>query len=221
MSEPIKPVLKKNFFTAEEYGDIYEVVVRTMQRGLDEAKDKYAYMAKLTNNGFIVLFENDSIRFPDSIHSKARIEMEKLVDGAEMEDPGILFARYTKDSGAIPTLMPHCDRATPKTSIAITIPLDQTLQWDIYVKDEKFKIQKNDALFMSGSHDPHWRPDLAFGDEDYYDILLIQSYQVHDHDLLTEEFRDNMDRLCGMYMHKYSEELAHSLLKVYDSDGCQ
>ena len=49
--EPAKPdhFVEENFFTAEEYGAIYDVVVKTMQRGLDEAGDKWAFFLKISN----------------------------------------------------------------------------------------------------------------------------------------------------------------------------
>lgn len=217
--EPLTPTLQKEYLTAEEYGDIYSVVVNTMQRGLDEANDKYAYMTNLTNNGFIAIFENNDIQFPEYIREKIKLSMEKLM-GVEVEHVGIMFARYTWDS-AMPTLMPHCDRAMPSMAITNTIALDQTKHWDIYVEDQKFDIKTNDVLWFSGSHQVHWRPDSKFEKDDYYDILLCQTFFKGDTNLLPESHFEAMDKKSSEYMDKYKDLLTESLSKVYDVDGCQ
>ena len=216
---PIKPILESDYFTAREYGQIYDVVVKVMQRGIDEANDKYAYMLNLTNNGFMAIFEDEKVRFPESVRNKVKQRMTDLCD-EEVEDVGIMFARYTLDS-ALPTLMPHCDRAMPKIAITATIPLNQTKQWDFYVNDEKFEVGVNDAVWFSGNHHVHWRPDANFAPEDYYDIFLVQSFPKNDEPRLPESHYEERDQEAGKYMQKYKDLLTESLLKVYDPDGCQ
>jgi Ribonuclease G/E len=121
MSIKPEPHVEDNFFSPEEYGAIYDTVVKTMQRGLDEAGDKYAYMTNVTNNGFFVLNEDEEgkVKFPDSIKEKIRKKMEILVQ-EPVQPIGLMFARYTHDS-SLPSLMPHCDKHHKKQHITVSI----------------------------------------------------------------------------------------------------
>ena len=93
--EPAKPdhFIEENFFTAEEYGQIYDVVVKTMQRGIDEAGDQWAFFLQISNNGFYILNEDEEgkVRYPQSIKDKIKTRMEHLV-GEPVREPGVFFA---------------------------------------------------------------------------------------------------------------------------------
>jgi hypothetical protein len=89
-------------------------------------------------------------------------------------------------------------------SVTTTIELDTTLDWEIYVEDQKFNLNKNEMLVFSGSHHTHWRPYIEFGDDDYFDIIILQSSLDKENDVqLDEEFFEMRDRKSGEFIHKY------------------
>jgi hypothetical protein len=113
------------------------------------------------------------IMYPDSVKQKFKTRIESLV-GEEVREPGLFFARYTKEAG-LPSLMPHCDKHHDRMHVTNTIQLNKTVDWDFYVEDTLYETKTNDAVWFSGSHHVHFRPDSNFEDEDYYDIFLMSS----------------------------------------------
>jgi hypothetical protein len=96
--------------------------------------------------------------------------------------------------------MPHYDRALTDATFSLAIVLDNTIDWDIYVEGEQFMPRKNDAVLFSGSHHIHYRPDIEFKDEDYYDIMVCQFYEDTDQDItLDEEHIEYMNGLTGKW----------------------
>jgi hypothetical protein len=209
--EPAKPdhYLEPSFFTAEEYGQIYDVVVKTMQRGLDEAGDKWAFFLKISNNGFYILNEDEEgkVRYPEAIKNKIKSRMETLM-GEPVRDPGVFFARYTNEAG-MPSLMPHCDKHHDRMHVTNTIQLNKT---DV-----------NDAVWFSGSHHVHFRPDSNFKDGDYYDIFLVSSQRIADEkNPLDKEWFATQENLCGYFANmRYKDVFEKTLKKQYEVDGCQ
>lgn len=218
MSNPMKPVQLENTFTDEEYSAIYKHVYELMDKGVREHQDKYHYLEKLTNNGFIAIMSPDN--FDISIGKKLRSLFANYI--SDPVNPGFLFARYTWDSGDAPTLMPHCDRSEKFIGCYGTVQLDSTLDWDFYVEDEKFQMNKNSSVWFTGTHQPHWRPDRYFGPEDYYDILLAQSHTDNDPNPLTEQHYIDMDVKSLEVANKYKDTLLkQTYIKTYSEDGCQ
>jgi hypothetical protein len=222
MSIKPEPHVEDNFFSPEEYGAIYDTVVKTMQRGLDEAGDKYAYMTNVTNNGFFVLNEDEEgkVKFPDSIKEKIRKKMEILVQ-EPVQPIGLMFARYTHDS-SLPSLMPHCDKHHKKQHITVSIQLNKTVDWDFWVEDNVYQTEKNQGVWFSGSHHNHFRPDSNFGPEDYYDIFLCSSQRINDTgEDLTPEWFDKQEENFSIAFDKYKHLFPKGLQKQYEVDGCQ
>ena len=223
--EPAKPdhFLEPNFFTAEEYGAIYDIVVKTMQRGIDEADDQWAYFLKISNNGFYILNEDSEgkVRYPESVREKIKKKMEALM-GEPVRDPGMFFARYTKDAGW-PSLMPHCDKHHDRMHVTNTIQMNKTIDWDYYVEDTLYETKSNDAVWFSGSHHVHFRPDSNFEEGDYYDIFLVSSQRINDEkNPLDKKWFDTQENLCGHFMNvRYRHLLEKTLQKQYEADGCQ
>ena len=215
--------LEPNFFTAEEYGQIYDIVVKTMQRGIDEANDQWAYFLKISNNGFYILNEDEEgkIRYPEAIKNKIKSKMEVLM-GEPVRDPGMFFARYTNEAGW-PSLMPHCDKHHDRMHVTNTIQLNKTVDWDYYVEDTLYKTNSNDAVWFSGSHHVHFRPDSNFNDGDYYDIFLVSSQRINDEkNPLDKKWFDTQENLCGHFMNvRYRHMFDKTLQKQYEVDGCQ
>ena len=217
MSTPIKPTSFNNIFSDHEIELIYKTVDETFAKGLADHGDKYHYMTKLTNNGFIAIMEPD--KFDQSIGDKFKAVASTLIDNPR--GCGFLFARYTPDSGDMPSLMPHCDRSEKKMGLYGTVELKKTIDWDFYVEDEKFDMSFNNSVWFTGTHQPHWRPDANFGPDDYYDIIICQTVSLDDQYLLTEEDRSEMDIKAHAIEVKHKDLLVNGLLKQYNPDGCQ
>lgn len=218
MSKPIKPAQLNNTFTDEEYNAIYDCVNKIMQNGINDHNDKYHYMTKLTNNGFIAILSPEG--FDPIIAKKLKSLATQFI--SDPSNVGFLFARYTWDSGDAPTLMPHCDKSEKYMGLYGTVELNKTIDWDFYVEDEKFEMNKNSSVWFTGTHQPHWRPDKEFGPNDYYDILLCQTHSSSDNALLSEEEISIMDKKATSFSLKYKDTLLQKgWAKQYSEDGCQ
>lgn len=206
----LKPFVLKDFLSEEHISSIYETINEAIAKSEEEHGEPYmGDMNKLGNNGFVVFFDN----FKPEVRNAVKKGLEDAI-GHEIEDPGILFCRYTVDSGQHPRLLPHADRAMPYPAITCTVELNTSLDWDIYVEDDKFNLERNDILLFSGSHTVHWRPDAVFEKDDYFDILLCQSVlKKPDQERLTDEFFENMDKHSGELIHKYRNLLKQSLTR--------
>jgi hypothetical protein len=211
-----QPFVSKDFLPPEIYEEVYTAVNSQIAKNLAEGKDAYAEpfsKAVCENNGFIVLFEC----VPPYVYE---FFQEKMSEAFEVKTarPNLLFARYTHDSGFAPRLLPHADRAVKTQSVTMTVELDSTLDWDIYIEDERFKLGKNAGVFFSGSHQTHFRPHQEFGKDDYYDILLVQGPidAPGQEQMNNENHFNNMDKRAGDFINKYRDILEGSLQRTKD-----
>ena len=197
-----EPFVVHQFLPPEIYSKTYEIVDSLVEKNTKESGDPYSEpFVKAGSNGFVILFEP----FEDDVYDWMQKEFTELV-GQPVRRPNILFARYTKSSGFSPRLLPHTDRVMKYPSVTMTVELDATLPWDLYVEEEKFEMARNQAVFFSGSHQMHYRPYPNFRKQDYYDILLVHStLDLPDQEELTEEHFDKMDKLSGEYIQRKYE----------------
>jgi hypothetical protein len=223
---PQRPHLELDFFTTEELEGIYKAVQETMDKGRADADDRWHYFKKNTNNGFNVIFfserrDGDLPGLPQEVEDKLRTKLEEKA-GGPVDHIGVLYARYTLESGAIPTLMPHQDRSESHVAYMCTVELSSNIDWNFYVGDEEFQMMKNQAVWFSGTNQPHWRPDYDFQEKDYYDILLFQTHAIDDENPLSEDHYDEGDVIGNEYATKYAHLLKNSIAKAQMSDGrCQ
>lgn len=223
---PQAPHLEPGFFTDEEMADIYLAVNNTMDKGIKDAQDKWTYFKKNTNNGFNVIFFSERRQgelpgLSQKVEDKLRLKLEEKA-GGPVGHIGVLWARYTLESGDIPTLMPHQDRSETHVAYMCTVELDSNIDWNFYVGDEEFEMKKNQAVWFSGTNQPHWRPDYDFKEKDYYDILLFQTHAEDDENPLSEDHYDEGDEIGNEYSIKYAHLLKNSIAKAQMSDGrCQ
>jgi len=203
----IKPFVLKDFLSDELRAAVYKTINDQIKYNVDKFNDPWAEeFKKLQSNGFIAYFD----RFDESTIKGIQSAIEMAI-GHPIKRPGVIFARYTVESGRNPRLRPHIDRAMRNPAITCTVELDATLDWDIYVEDTKFNLEGSDGLFFSGSYQPHWRPDQKFEESDYFDILLCQSTLDLDNDIeLTDEFFNEKDKVSMMYSEKYAHMLVES-----------
>ena len=201
----IEPFQIDQFFTKDQIDLVYSVIDEKMERGHREKGDKYDEFFKFQGNGFITSNKDWPIELVNIIKNKA----EELGQGhVPYENVVLIYARYTHDSGGAPNLTPHVDVVTNKTLYTCTVRLRSLKQWDFYVKDEKFEMGLyGSAVWLTGNQDAHWRPDLEFGQGDYYDILLCQAWSDDDNDLYPEDHKDKMLAQEKEYCEKYKDML--------------
>jgi hypothetical protein len=183
----LKPKLIENLFTEEQYTNLYSQI------------EKYSsipqYVRVVDELGYIatdIYLNNDA---SNVLWKKIGTEL-----GISIERISTHYARYSLQSGHKPLLMPHYDRALTKAMFSLAIVLDSTFNWDIYVEGEKFVPRKNDGVLFSGSHQVHWRPDVEFKEDDYYDIIVCQFEELTDEDRsLSKEHKETMDERNGLW----------------------
>jgi hypothetical protein len=204
----LTPIVVSDFLTEEQLASIYKTINAQISKNLEDGKAKYEEgFEVVNNNGFVVYFDN----FEHSVLAAIKENLEKAIN-APVHKPGVLFARYTRESGFRPRLRPHADRAIDRPSVTATLELDTTLDWDIYVNDDRYNLLNNEILIFSGSRDIHWRPDIEFNDSDYFDVIILQtSMDIEDDTILDEEYFREMDKKSGQYIGKYRHMLERSL----------
>jgi hypothetical protein len=183
----LKPKLIENLFTEEQYTNLYSEIEKYSSRPeYVRVVDELGYTATdiyLNNDASNVLWKK--------IGTELGIRIERI---------STHYARYSLQSGHKPLLMPHYDRALTKAMFSLAIVLDSTFNWDIYVEGEKFVPRKNDGVLFSGSHQVHWRPDVEFKEDDYYDIMVCQFEELTDEDRsLSKEHKETMDERNGQW----------------------
>lgn len=204
----LEPFQIENFFTPELIDLVYKNVDEVMAKGLAEKNDKYADMFKFANNGFITLYKGWDNKLSNAIKNKAQ---ELGQNSIPPSNTILIFARYTRDSGGPPNLVPHADVVVNKTMYTCTVRLKSTKQWDIYVKDTKFDMpNEGSAVWFTGNQDVHWRPDIDFGPDDYYDILLCQAWSDIDNEEYPAGHKDSMREQESYYVNKYRDMLKNS-----------
>ena len=180
----LKPEIIKDIFSNYEFKNLY--------KGFKKSENDYTIIPELGYAAFSIKLDEDIIST-----LKSTIENKLNIKVAKMEAH---YARYSLNTGHKPMLMPHYDRALTDATFSLAIVLDNTIDWDIYVEGEQFMPRKNDAVLFSGSHHIHYRPDIEFKDEDYYDIMVCQFYEDTDQDItLDEEHIEYMNGLTGKW----------------------
>lgn len=187
----VDPVLVDNIFSDEEYKFLYEQISKTPEQLITEIED----------TGYLAKSDPTKNKLKDIIHKR----VEEL-SGFKLDKYMIHHARYTLESNNIPRLYPHYDRGLEFATFTISIIMDSTFDWDIFVEEKCIPVRKNQGAFFSGSHQVHWRPPYTFKEGDYYDILVCQFRVKENQTHLTDEHRENMDNKVGGYMSKYFRE---------------
>jgi hypothetical protein len=201
----IEPIEIDKFFTKEQIDLVYKVIDAKMEKGRIEKNDPYGEMFRFSNNGFITNYRDWPKELQDIIKNKA----EELGQGSvPYENTILIFARYTHDSGGAPNLPPHADVVVNKTMYTCTVRLNSSKQWDFYVKDQKFVMgEHGSAVWFTGNQDIHWRPDLEFAKDEYYDILLCQAWSNEDNEIYPDGYKETLDEQEKVYSEKYKDML--------------
>jgi len=163
-----KPIVLDTVFAAEEYEQVYEMVNSVFDNDIkfDETGPGYFPVEGL---GYFAVVGLGA----ENIYQKIK-EVTEEATGLQLETPEIHFARYTPKTGHRPQLRPHYDIMLKRGTITLSVQMDATLDWSIYANGVKADLPPNSGIIFSGSHQYHWRPQIEFGDDDFYDIMVCQ-----------------------------------------------
>lgn len=182
-----EPIIINNVFTEEEIKEIYEY------RSLSEnfiVDDSCGY---ITNTK----------PFSEHIRNKIVDIVQKNVS-IKVKQWGNHMPRYTLESNSKPRLHPHYDIGLDQASFTLSIQLDHTIPWKVYVGHNGYDIERNSAVLFSGSHQIHWRPDIDFSKDDYYDIIVAQVVEDTESPLILDDaHREQMSNQVGLFVNKY------------------
>ena len=152
----IKPTLINEIFNDEDYRHIYKIANIAMS-----AEDKYSKFIVAGNGLKRYVFGRNS-KIIKNLESKISKMFDIVID-----DAGGFFGRYSTELNGVPELLPHHDNSGQGYAcLTFTAQLDSTLNWSIYVFDEKHDLEKNQAVLFSGNTNIHWRPDIDFNEND-------------------------------------------------------
>jgi len=182
-----EPIVIYNVFSEEEIKEIYDSRSKSENLLTDESC------------GYIT----NTKPFSGNIRKKIVQIVQDNVP-IKVKEWGNHMPRYTLKSNSRPRLYPHYDVGLHQASLTLSIQLDHTLPWTVYIGDQGYDIKRNTAVLFSGSHQIHWRPDIEFGPDDYYDIIVAQVVEdTEDPLMLDSAHRENMSNQVGSYVAKY------------------
>jgi hypothetical protein len=175
-----KPIVLDKVFAAEEYEEVYKTVNYVFDNDLEFDETGPGYFPVNGLGYFAVVGLNS-----ENVYDKIK-EITEEATGLKLETPEIHFARYTPKTRHVPQLKPHYDIMLKRSTITLSVQMDATLAWSIYANGVKADLPPNSGIIFSGSHQYHWRPEIEFADEDYYDILVCQMAVVGSEDLTDD-----------------------------------
>jgi hypothetical protein len=164
---------------------------------------------KKMHDGSSYVFADDSCGYITSVYPLPQSARDRLLQIVKMcvpidvEENGIHSPRYTLESGSKPQLRPHYDVGLDRAAFTLSVQLKHTKPWALYVNDDRFDLGFNQAVIFSGTHQIHWRPDITFNKNDYYDILVCQYTEKEDPLYLSDEHRQQMKNKADLYLNKY------------------
>lgn len=182
-----EPVVLDTVFAAEEYEQVYGFVndIFDNDKKFDETGPGYFPVEGL---GYFAVVGLGA----ENIYEKIK-EVTEEATGLQLEAPEIHFARYTPKTGHRPQLRPHYDIMLKRGTITLSVQMDASLDWSIYANGVKADLPPNSGIIFSGSHQYHWRPQIDFKDDDFYDIMVCQMAVVGSSDL-SEDHEEFMSK---------------------------
>lgn len=194
--EEFKPIVIKNIFTPDEIEQIYNT---RFNLAINEK----------TQDGQSYTFPDPSCGYITSVYPLPEKIRNKIVEAIQEHSPFIVredgnhMPRYTLESGSNPQLKPHYDVGLDNASMTLSVQLKNTIPWELCVGDDCFMLEENDAVLFSGSHQIHWRPDIEFGPDDYYDIIVCQASAKENPLPLDDAHRAKMQKKADIFVNKY------------------
>ncbi len=191
-----KPRKISNIFSPSEIEDIYKA--RFEDAINKKMHDGGSYTFADPSCGYIT----SVYPLPEHIRKRLLEKVQNIALFVAKED-GIHCPRYTLESGSNPQLKPHYDVGLKTAALTLSVQLKHTKPWKLFVNDDGFDLEFNEAVIFSGTHQIHWRPDIEFSKDDYYDILVCQYVPLESPLPLTDEHRAQMQKKADEYVRKY------------------
>lgn len=199
-----QPIVIDNFFTESELADIYDMRFNIAP-------------TKTTPDGDSLVFVDSSCGYETSGYMSKPYILKKIektmqehipvkisVSNEVGESHGIHIPRYSLKSGSKPQLRPHYDVGLQYASFTLSIQLEKSMDWPVCVGDQCFTLDKNQAVLFSGSHQIHWRPDIEFKENDFYDIIVCQAVENTRNPLILDDaHRAKMQEEADNFVRKY------------------
>lgn len=179
-------------FTKEEYDSIYDIALPLLENANSTTMNQD--IRAVEDTGYFAVTK----MLPNNIYEKIKDITERYT-GLELELPQIHFARYSTKTGANPILRPHRDQMLTHPTITLSVQMNKSLEWALYCFTEKFSTEPNNGVGMSGSHQVHWRPDMVFGEDDYYDIMVCQM-TLKGSNPISDEERAELSEMQNMFI---------------------
>lgn len=155
-------------------------MAKIIRDALDEQDIKEIYeKVQASSNSFIhPRYGQEVIDFqmPEHINHKIVAHTEKVFNVTGLELVAYQFARYKNmvdqdGNNLVPNLFPHFDPFDEK-KYTFDLQLDTNTSWDIFVEEEKFSLDNNNALVFSGTHEIHWRAPKVFEEDEFLEMLF-------------------------------------------------
>jgi hypothetical protein len=166
-----KNIIIKDIFSKSEIEQIYEHVALTPE------EQKYL----VEDFGHVAHFSG----LPDNIVQKIT-SIVKSIYGEKIKLEEFCYARYSRERGAKPQLLPHYDDTFEEPRLTIDIQLKSSKPWAIVVEGSSYTLQDNQALTFSGTHQVHWREKIAFSENDFVDMIFCHFREVSDNKNVIE-----------------------------------
>lgn len=199
------PVHFKDFLKPKEYEYIYNKINSVWDNNLKNNNPKYTDFV-VHERGFAHYMFSEDETDKDFFIAFSK-EINRVL-GFEVSPSHGFFARYSKEHGTQPSLYPHIDKNGDKIhTFSISLQLDSTLDWDLYIQDTKFEMEKNDIVVFTGSHHTHWRPFREFGENDYFDIFVAHFVIHGQEEPLAKGHSDMAEKRMIEYFNKYEDKI--------------
>ena len=117
------------------------------------------------------------------------------------------YERFTREDGSIsePRLVPHYD-GFPEPRFTFDYQIRSNTPWPLFVEEEEFVLNDNQALTFSGTHQIHWRSKKNFNPGEFIDMIFCHLYLPGDA-ANTQEHWDTMNELERKYLEMTGDQL--------------
>ncbi len=156
-----KVMVLKNFLLESEVAELKEAIrlVREHKQPEHEVLE-FKHWSRI----------NHGIHIPDSV-------FKKFQEAAwQYGDPSLQFTHqtsfiYKPELGGTTQCPPHTDGH--QTQFSMDYQVEANVEWPLWVEGEKYVLQDNDVLIMSGRSQVHWREEKHLQEGEYCDMFIL------------------------------------------------
>jgi hypothetical protein len=188
LTENFEPIIIDNCFEQAHILSAYRTMAmaphvlntKTGKRDLVQPDEQFGYISYNKN--------------PDKFVLDRIMEIIKSNTDIPVNSPDFHFAKYAKSSGYRPQLYPHYDVHLKVPHLTLSIQIEGTFPWSMYIDGKEYTLKDNQGLLFSGTHQIHWRKNVEFGEYDYSDVLLSQFSVAYEEELTDDHFKHMEDK---------------------------